>query len=66
MKLVHIEKRNKNNISIQSDVEYFSHCDRLKKIKKEGGQGMMEIIASILFTCAFVFCVFLLVISSIS
>ena len=36
-KLVHIEKRKKGNVSIVSDVEYFSHNDRLKLIKKERG-----------------------------
>lgn len=48
-KIVHLEKRfnNNKNVSIQSDVEYFSHLQRLENIKKERGKTLFDIIANI-------------------
>tara|TARA_Y100000593_G_C4317736_1_gene341824 strand:+ start:295 stop:504 length:210 start_codon:yes stop_codon:yes gene_type:complete len=49
-KIIHLEKRfnNNKNVSIQSDVEYFSHLQRLENIKKErGANGVIEMISHI-------------------
>ena len=48
-KIVHLEQRfnNNKNVSIQSDVEYFSHLQRLENIKKERGKTLFDIIANI-------------------